>query len=723
MKIWQKFLGSSVITLGLIIVAIATSNIVLGRARKNLEQEYLKTARLISNAQTIDSLLARQIVILKDLLVLENPQAKFTEYEAEKQKFLTILGEMQELSPTTTDLEVVERRYQLFDRLAIDISQSVLTENTRPIAEVKEDYRAINAFNRDVHFYTSKLIQFFHGQQELVSQHRAQLNQTEQIIKWGILVFTFLVLAGQFYLILLPAIWSIKKLQAGVETIRDGNLNYRLEIHTNDEIQHLANEFNRMTLKLVESYRDLEEKKDAANSANQAKSEFLANMSHELRTPLNGILGYTQIMHRAQDLNQHRQGVEIIEQAGSHLLTLINDILDLAKIEARKMELFPKDFHFPSFLTGVAEIARVRAETKGITLNFQLDEDLPVGVQADEKRLRQVLLNLLGNSIKFTDHGQVVFQVQVLAQNPDSNTAKIRFTVEDTGVGMNPEQLDKIFLPFEQVGSKVKQSEGTGLGLTICRQIVNMMGSEIQVKSTLGVGSTFWFEVDLPLSEEWVKSAAHSDQGKIIGYQGERKKILVVDDRIVNRIVVAEVLKPLGFLIAEAENGREGIDKLAAVQPDLIITDIVMPEVDGYQLARTIRESYSQDLPILAASASVSLADQSLAIAAGCNDFLDKPINMEKLFLCLKKYLHLDWIYEQQNESTLASETQLIYPPASELEVFYQALQIGDIESIETTARRLQQSEPCYQKFCERVLSLAAEFDDQGLLKFLKQAS
>lgn len=720
MKIWQKFLSSSVITIGMIVIAIATSNIILEGVRNNVEKAHYKSLKLISDAQTIDAILGQQIIILKDLLVLENPQVKIAEYQTEKQKFLSTLDEMKKLSPGTKDLEILYRRYQTFDRLASEISQAVISENSRPLADVKEDYRAINIFNRDITFYTSKIIEILQEEQKLVIQAGQNLNETERIIKWGILVFTLLVLTGQFCLILLPAVWSIKKLQLGVTTIRDGNLDYRLDIQTGDEIEQLAREFNRMTIKLVESYHDLEIKKDLANAANQAKSEFLANMSHELRTPLNDILGYTQIMHRAKDLNEHRKGVDVIEQAGSHLLTLINDILDLAKIEARKMELFPKDFHFPSFLVGVAEIARVRAENKGISLKFLSDENLPSGIKADEKRLRQVLLNLLGNAIKFTDRGQVIFQVQLLNLNSQTNITKIRFTIQDTGVGMSPDQLEKIFLPFEQVGSQSKQSEGTGLGLAICRQIVEMMGSKIEVKSTLNAGSVFWFEINLLLSDEWVSSATSSERGKIIGYIGEAKKVLIVDDRPVNRIVISEVLKSLGFLIAEAENGREGLEQLAKFKPDLVITDIVMPEMDGYELARTIRQSYSQELPILAASASVSQADQSLAIASGCNDFLEKPINLEKMLMFMQKYLNLQWIYAETETKVTPEQPEMILPTSEELKPLYQAIKIGDIEEVEEEAKRLAQMNPLYQGFCDRILTLAAEFDENGIIKLVK---
>jgi signal transduction histidine kinase len=253
----------------------------------------------------------------------------------------------------------------------------------------------------------------------------------------------------------------------------------------------------------------LKQSKEAADLANHAKSEFLANMSHELRTPLNGILGCAQILLRSSNLPEREQyHVNIIEQCGSHLLTLINDILDLSKIEARKLELRCEDVHFPSFLQGIAEICQIRAEQKGILFVYESASDLPTGVYVDVKRLRQVLLNLLGNAIKFTDQGQVRFKIEVIEQPfPDGQIKhRIRYCIEDTGIGITTEELSKIFLPFEQVGEKKRQSEGTGLGLAITRQLVQMMGSDIHVTSQLGQGSKFWFELEMPVVNEWVQS-------------------------------------------------------------------------------------------------------------------------------------------------------------------------------------------------------------------------
>jgi PAS domain S-box-containing protein len=288
--------------------------------------------------------------------------------------------------------------------------------------------------------------------------------------------------------------------------------------------------------------------------ANRAKSEFLANMSHELRTPLNGILGYAHILKQDKNLTSKQQnGLDIIQQCGEHLLTLINDILDFSKIEARKMEIHLNDFHFPKFLNNIAEIFRIRAKQKNISFSYESLSLLPTFVRGDEQKLRQVLINLLGNAVKFTESGGVVLKVGY-------HEEKIRFQVEDTGIGIAPEKLIEIFLPFHQVGNSRYWVGGTGLGLTISQKLAKLMGSTLQVKSKLGSGSIFWVDLDLPEVPESTEIATGKERN-IIGFKGEKRKVLVVDDKGENRSFLVNLLEPLGFEIVEATDGCDCLNK------------------------------------------------------------------------------------------------------------------------------------------------------------------
>lgn len=466
--------------------------------------------------------------------------------------------------------------------------------------------------------------------------------------------------------------------------------------------------------------------REMAESATRAKSEFLANMSHEIRTPLNGILGYAQILEKDRSLSDfQKKGLVIIRQCGEHLLTLINDLLDLAKIEAQKMELEPKAFHFPAFLEAIADICQVRAEQKKITLTYQTLSPLPELVFADEKRLRQVLLNILGNAVKFTETGGVIFRVGLIEEE-----SKLRFEVQDTGVGIALEQLEAIFSPFQQVGEFERKTEGTGLGLSISRQLVQMMGSEVQVNSTLGKGSTFWFDLALPDAESRSLDTDRMifHQGNIIGYTGKSQSVLVVDDQWANRSILVHLLEPLGFNVIEAENGQEGLDKAYQFKPDAILLDLVMPVMDGFEATRQIRQSPDlHDTIVIATSASVFGYNQQASHASGCNGFVSKPIREAELLEQLQTHLNLEWRYEAEPESSRESDLSentpktLIAPPPDELNTLLNLARMGDLQGILEQATNLEQQNPEWVPFALQLRHLAQGFKERQILELIKR--
>jgi two-component system, sensor histidine kinase and response regulator len=390
----------------------------------------------------------------------------------------------------------------------------------------------------------------------------------------------------------------------------------------------------------------------AADAANRAKSEFLSSMSHELRTPLNAILGFCQVMVRDSSLkNQHHEYLEIINRAGEHLLALINDILEMSKIEAGRSQLNENNFSLIRLLQTVEEMFRLKAESKKLQLIFEVI-NIPNFVNGDEGKLRQILINLLGNAIKFTETGSVTLRGKVQEQANQSNYVNIELEVVDTGYGIAPEEIDKLFAHFEQTKTGRKSQQGTGLGLPISRKFVQMMGGDISVSSQPEVGSKFSFNIQVKMADS-KEIKILNPQKKVIGLVPNQPeyRVLVVDDHADNCLVIDRLLSPLGIVVRSAQNGEEAINIWEDWQPHLIWMDMQMPVMDGYEATKRIKaHPLGKKTAIVALTASAFEEERKTILAAGCDDFMRKPFEAKILFAKMEELLGLRYIYEEEDK-------------------------------------------------------------------------
>ncbi len=511
---------------------------------------------------------------------------------------------------------------------------------------------------------------------------------------------------------LLTARWitqPIARLNQAAKNLAGGDWEQSITLNRSDEVGQLAAAFKHMAQQLQTAFTTLEQQvgertaqlaqaKAAAEVANQAKSSFLANMSHELRTPLNAILGFSQLLSRPTTTESDRQeGLRLIQTSGEHLLSLINDVLDISKIEAGRTTFNPVNFDLHQLLNDVQEVFALRAEDKGLGLKLELQPDVPQYVRTDSLKLRQVLINLISNAIKFTQAGGIAIRVRAGRARDAEKTSQIAtltapaclyFEIEDTGPGISPEELKRLFEPFFQTQTGRNSQEGSGLGLSISCKFVELMGGQLSVKSQVGQGSIFTFNpaIEVVAASE-LPTPTPSQRVISLAPAQPRWRIMVVDDNPTNRLLVTKLLTKVGFEVQQAENGQMAIQIWQGWQPHLIFMDMRMPVMDGHQTTLQIKATpQGQATVVVALTASTFEGERAIVLSAGCDDFMRKPFKEPTLFEIIQK--HLGVVYQYEDSIPLAQVNGLaedVSPlltlmPISWLQTLHQAAVNADVE-------------------------------------------
>ncbi|MGH6626568.1 MAG: ATP-binding response regulator, partial [Burkholderiaceae bacterium] len=495
--------------------------------------------------------------------------------------------------------------------------------------------------------------------------------------------------------------------------------------------QEESNRQTHLLMREIELHRQTDEQlkhaKRVAEQANQAKSRYISAISHELRTPLNSILGYAQLMGEDPAVPPHRkQAVSVIRRGGEHLLSLIEGTLDIARIESGKLTLNVKPMQFADCVHEMASMFELQASGKGLAFQFEPQGVLPEVVRADEKRLRQILINLLGNAIKFTSVGQVRFRLRYARE-------MAHIEIEDSGPGMTAQELERIFEPFTRASAPGPAAPGAGLGLTIAKMLTDLMGGELTVSSMPGVGSVFRVKLFLPEvhASALPRPAAKAWPRSRRGYEGARRRVLVVDNEEADRELLVNLLEPLGFELRLAASGHDCLDLLASgYRPDAILMDLAMPGIDGWETIRRVRdlggrfEPACEHIAVISANAFDKGLDNDVGIRS--EDFILKPVRHSELLDWLERRLSLSWLDSAPPQvpqaAAVAGPVAQVHPARPRLEALHEVVNLGYYRGIMNQLDELEAEEPACSPFAQDMRELARQFQFEAMSRQLQAA-